>query len=235
MHFVLCSNFSDIFDVDYFIKALAGDVPVIKKLPKALKQEPKVIKQFRSWSYVKYYEEDIARLWKSYKVLLASSFIQIFSVFCYLRLYHQDWCDSGLLEPLESCRFPIKLNLLWMISQFKFHQYLILCAGYQSCKIGFTSCKQWPPTRHSKAEVSCALWCASICTSYWSVREGILSLLTSMPISGQYIRLRVQRTLPWRFCVGLDWWEETSTKNPSVSMMGVQGLLEDGEASGECS
>lgn len=65
--------FSDVFDVDYFIEALKYDVPVIKKLPKTLKGEPKVIKQFRSWSYVNYYEEDIARLWQNYKVNIVFS------------------------------------------------------------------------------------------------------------------------------------------------------------------
>lgn len=67
-HGLECSNFSDIFDVDYFIKALANDVRVIKKLPKSMKTERKVMKAFRSWSSTKYYEEEIGRLWQNYKV-----------------------------------------------------------------------------------------------------------------------------------------------------------------------
>ncbi len=63
-----CSNFSDIFDVDHFIKSVQGDVPIIKKLPEFLHDETEIITEFRSWSDVKYYEEDIASLWSRYKV-----------------------------------------------------------------------------------------------------------------------------------------------------------------------
>lgn len=66
------SNFSDIFDVDYFIKSLANDVRVVKKLPKVMKIERKVLKAFRSWSNVRYYEEEIGRLWQNYKVIKAA-------------------------------------------------------------------------------------------------------------------------------------------------------------------
>jgi hypothetical protein len=62
------SNFSDIFDVDHFIKSVQGDVPIVKKLPEFLHDETKIITEFRSWSDVKYYEEDIASLWSRYKV-----------------------------------------------------------------------------------------------------------------------------------------------------------------------
>jgi hypothetical protein len=62
------SNFSDVFDVDHFIESLQGDVPIIKMLPEALHYEPKIVKEFQSWSNVKYYEEDIASLWSRYKV-----------------------------------------------------------------------------------------------------------------------------------------------------------------------
>ncbi len=37
-------------------------------LPEALHYEPKIVKEFQSWSNVKYYEEDIASLWSKYKV-----------------------------------------------------------------------------------------------------------------------------------------------------------------------
>eukprot|EP00249_Psilotum_nudum_P000392 c11806_g1_i1 orf=982-2679(+) len=66
------SIFSDIFDEEYFIKALKNDVPVVKKLPKELASVPKAHKQFRSWSGVKYYEEEIALLWEEYKVIRAA-------------------------------------------------------------------------------------------------------------------------------------------------------------------
>lgn len=68
---VLCSNFSDIFDDDYFIEALRGDVPVVKRLPAELANAPKASRQFRSWSNTKYYEEEIGALWDEFQVLLA--------------------------------------------------------------------------------------------------------------------------------------------------------------------
>ncbi len=63
-----CSNFSDIFNVGHFIESLKGDVPIVKRLPKALDHHPKIVKQFRSWSSAKYYEEDIVHLWQNHKV-----------------------------------------------------------------------------------------------------------------------------------------------------------------------
>lgn len=66
--FFLCSNFADVFDVDYFIDALKGDVNVVKTLPTELVSAPKAVKQFQSWSNIKYYQESIAPLWREYKV-----------------------------------------------------------------------------------------------------------------------------------------------------------------------
>ncbi|KAG6549820.1 hypothetical protein Mapa_008801 [Marchantia paleacea] len=66
------SNFSDIFDDDYFIEALRGDVPVVKKLPPELASAPRASRQFRSWSNTKYYEEEVASLWDEYQVIKAS-------------------------------------------------------------------------------------------------------------------------------------------------------------------
>lgn len=64
----LCSNFSDIFDVDHFIEALRGDVHVVKSLPREFSSVPKASKQFQSWSHVKYYEDTIGPFFKEYKV-----------------------------------------------------------------------------------------------------------------------------------------------------------------------
>lgn len=64
------SNFSDVFDEDHFINALAKDVKVIKKLPKELATATKVVRHFRSWSGMDYYEEEIATLWEEYQVCL---------------------------------------------------------------------------------------------------------------------------------------------------------------------
>lgn len=63
-----CSNFSDVFDVEHFISALANDVKVIKKLPKELATTTKAVKHFRSWSGVDYYRDEISRLWDDYEV-----------------------------------------------------------------------------------------------------------------------------------------------------------------------
>lgn len=63
-----CSNFSDVFDEDHFIISLKNDVNVVKKLPKELASATKAVKNFRSWSGVDYYEEEIARLWDEYQV-----------------------------------------------------------------------------------------------------------------------------------------------------------------------
>ncbi|KAH9565287.1 hypothetical protein CY35_04G070300 [Sphagnum magellanicum] len=66
------SNFFDVFDADHFIDALNGDIDVVKALPSHLISAPKAVKQFQSWSNLKYYEESIAPLWHEYKVIHAS-------------------------------------------------------------------------------------------------------------------------------------------------------------------
>ncbi|KAL8261486.1 hypothetical protein R6Q59_025535 [Mikania micrantha] len=66
------SNFSDVFDEDYFITALANDVKIIKKLPKELMASTRAVKHFRSWSGIDYYEQEIASLWNDYQVIRAA-------------------------------------------------------------------------------------------------------------------------------------------------------------------
>ncbi|KAJ8625029.1 hypothetical protein MRB53_033559 [Persea americana] len=66
------SNFSDVFDVEHFISALANDVNVIKKLPKELATTTKAVKHFRSWSGVDYYQDEISRLWEDYEIIRAA-------------------------------------------------------------------------------------------------------------------------------------------------------------------
>lgn len=63
-----CSNFSDVFDEDYFINSLANDVKVVKKLPKELATATRAVKHFRSWSGIDYYQEEIASMWEDYQV-----------------------------------------------------------------------------------------------------------------------------------------------------------------------
>ncbi|KAJ6843467.1 uncharacterized protein M6B38_296770 [Iris pallida] len=66
------SNFSDVFDVDHFIRSLKNDVKIVKKLPKELATSTKAIKYFTSWSDVKYYEDEISHLWDDYQVIRAA-------------------------------------------------------------------------------------------------------------------------------------------------------------------
>ncbi|ONI35209.1 hypothetical protein PRUPE_1G522600 [Prunus persica] len=66
------SNFSDVFDEDHFINALANDVKIITKLPKELATGTRAVKHFRSWSGMDYYQEEIASLWEEYEVIRAA-------------------------------------------------------------------------------------------------------------------------------------------------------------------
>ncbi|KAH7679673.1 GDP-fucose protein O-fucosyltransferase protein [Dioscorea alata] len=66
------SNFSDVFDEEYFIESLANDVKIVKKLPKEFATATKAVKQFISWSGVEYYQGEIARLWDDYQVIRAA-------------------------------------------------------------------------------------------------------------------------------------------------------------------
>ncbi|KAK4599232.1 hypothetical protein RGQ29_009331 [Quercus rubra] len=66
------SHFSDVFDEDHFINVLANDVRVVKKLPKELATASKSKKEFRSWSGVEYYEEEITNSWLNHQIIQAS-------------------------------------------------------------------------------------------------------------------------------------------------------------------
>ncbi|KFK44341.1 hypothetical protein AALP_AA1G245400 [Arabis alpina] len=66
------SKFSDVFDEDHFINALSKDVRVIKKLPKGIDAFTKVVKHFKSYSGLSYYQNEIATLWDEYKVIRAA-------------------------------------------------------------------------------------------------------------------------------------------------------------------
>ncbi|TQE12660.1 hypothetical protein C1H46_001680 [Malus baccata] len=64
--------FSDVFDEDHFINALANDVKIIKNLPKELATGIRTVKHFRSWSGMDYYQDEIAGLWEEYEVIRAA-------------------------------------------------------------------------------------------------------------------------------------------------------------------
>lgn len=64
------SKFSDVFDEDHFINALSKDIRVIKKLPKGIDGLTKVVKHFKSYSGLRYYQNEIATMWDEYKVII---------------------------------------------------------------------------------------------------------------------------------------------------------------------
>ncbi|OWM79981.1 hypothetical protein CDL15_Pgr006285 [Punica granatum] len=66
------SNFSDVFDEDHFINTLANDVKIIKKLPEELATATKGTRQFKSWSGLEYYLNEIAGMWEDYEVIRAA-------------------------------------------------------------------------------------------------------------------------------------------------------------------
>ncbi|XP_044475872.1 O-fucosyltransferase 7-like isoform X2 [Mangifera indica] len=66
------SNFSDVFDEDHFISALANDVKVIRKLPKEFTTATRAVRHFRSWSGMDYYQDEIASMWDDYQVIRAA-------------------------------------------------------------------------------------------------------------------------------------------------------------------
>ncbi|KAL1225809.1 O-fucosyltransferase 7 [Cardamine amara subsp. amara] len=66
------SKFSDVFDEDHFINALSKDIRVIKKLPKGIDGLTKVVKHFKSYSGLSYYQNEIASMWDEYKVIRAA-------------------------------------------------------------------------------------------------------------------------------------------------------------------
>ncbi|KAG6494752.1 hypothetical protein ZIOFF_042513 [Zingiber officinale] len=66
------SNFSDVFDEDHFIHALANDVKVVKKLPKKLRMTTNAVVHFRSWSGLDYYQSEISPMWNNHQVIKAA-------------------------------------------------------------------------------------------------------------------------------------------------------------------
>eukprot|EP00271_Cylindrocystis_brebissonii_P017104 TRINITY_DN4306_c0_g1_i1.p1 TRINITY_DN4306_c0_g1~~TRINITY_DN4306_c0_g1_i1.p1 ORF type:complete len:760 (+),score=162.86 TRINITY_DN4306_c0_g1_i1:269-2548(+) len=65
------SNFSQIFDEDYFIESLRDDVEVVRKLPPEFKHAEQYRAHFKSWSNFKYYNEIVGEAWVQYKVIRA--------------------------------------------------------------------------------------------------------------------------------------------------------------------
>ncbi|XP_074577234.1 O-fucosyltransferase 7-like [Curcuma longa] len=66
------SNFSNVFDEEHFIHALANDVKVVKKIPKELIMTTTAVIHFRSWSGVDYYQNEILPMWDNHLVIKAA-------------------------------------------------------------------------------------------------------------------------------------------------------------------
>ncbi|KAL5200533.1 hypothetical protein ABZP36_021736 [Zizania latifolia] len=66
------SNFSDVFDEEFFIHSLANDVKVEKRLPTELVKAPKSVRYFKSWSGVNYYQDEIYPLLGHRQVIRAA-------------------------------------------------------------------------------------------------------------------------------------------------------------------
>ncbi|XP_042397617.1 O-fucosyltransferase 7-like isoform X2 [Zingiber officinale] len=66
------SNFSNVFDEEHFIHALANDVKVVKKIPKELTPTTTAVIHFRSWSGVDYYQNEILPMWDNHLVIKAA-------------------------------------------------------------------------------------------------------------------------------------------------------------------
>eukprot|EP00897_Mesotaenium_endlicherianum_P007530 jgi/Mesen1/6805/ME000035S06186 len=61
------SNFSDLFDMEFFIKSLKKDIRVVKRLPEEFRHAETARKYFKSWSSYGYYDSELSRLWQQYK------------------------------------------------------------------------------------------------------------------------------------------------------------------------
>ncbi|GBG84608.1 hypothetical protein CBR_g38891 [Chara braunii] len=66
------STFADLFDAEYFIDSLRGDINIVRKLPPGFSKAPRCRKSFRSWAHVWYYETEIVPLLEQCQILRAT-------------------------------------------------------------------------------------------------------------------------------------------------------------------
>ncbi|CAK9163573.1 unnamed protein product [Ilex paraguariensis] len=155
------SNFSDVFDEDYFVNSLSNDVKIIKKLPKEMETAAKAVKLFRSWSGIDYYQEDIASMWEEYQVIRAAK------------------SDSRLannnLPPdiqklrcrafYEALRFAPQIELL--VDRMKsYGRYIALHLRYEKDMLAFSGC-----TQDLSPEEADELRILRENTSHWKVKD----------------------------------------------------------------
>lgn len=159
------SNFSDVFDEDYFISSLANDVKIIKKLPKELMSATRAVKHFRSWSGIDYYEQEIASLWDDYQVIRAAK------------------SDSRLannnLPPdiqklrcracYEALRFSPRIEAIGklLVDRMRsYGSYIALHLRYEKDMLAFSGC-----THDLSIEEANELTAIRENTSYWKVKD----------------------------------------------------------------
>ncbi|KAF6139573.1 hypothetical protein GIB67_015530 [Kingdonia uniflora] len=169
------SNFSDGFDEYYCINTLANDVEVIKKLPSELASTTKVVKHFRSWSGIDYYQDEIARMWGEYQIsLIGTPKLRIIrTAKSDFRLANnnlpsdiQRLCCCALCEVL---RFPPQIEAMGklLVDRMRsYGPYIALHLRYEKDMLTFSGCTHGFPLSEA-AELTTI----RENTTYWKVKE----------------------------------------------------------------
>lgn len=159
------SNFSDVFDEEHFIRSLANDVKVEKKLPKELAKAPKSVRHFKSWSGVDYYQDEISPLWEHRQVIRAAK--------------SDSRLANNLLPPeiqklrcrafFQALRFapPIEALGNLLVERMKsFGPYIALHLRYEKDMLAFSGCTYGLSQTESEE-----LSMIRQNTTYWKVKE----------------------------------------------------------------
>ncbi|KAM0035988.1 putative GDP-fucose protein O-fucosyltransferase [Helianthus debilis subsp. tardiflorus] len=159
------SNFSDVFDEDYFITALANDVKIIRKLPKELMIATRAVKHFRSWSGIDYYEQEIASLWDDYQVIRAAKSDS--------RLVNNnlppDIQKLRCRACYEALRFSPRIEAMGklLVDRMRsYGPYIALHLRYEKDMLAFSGC-----THDLSIEEANELTAIRENTSYWKVKD----------------------------------------------------------------
>lgn len=159
------SNFSDVFDEDHFIRSLANDVHIVKKLPKELKTATKAFKHFISWSGMDYYQNEISHLLDDYKVIkavksdsrLANNNLPLDVQRLRCRAFYDALRFSPHIESLGKL----------LVERMRSHgQYVALHLRYEKDMLAFTGCTYGLSTIEANE-----LTKIRDNTSYWKVKD----------------------------------------------------------------